>query len=126
MIAIRALTLLTLLCIPCLACVTTYFILYFFVYRVKILKQDWRPVLAKAAISLIVWLALSFGMLFIIFFGLIYGDRFDDTPPTLREEAYPMIFLLVCAIVYGLLGWGLCYWVRGAPTKEVKEQDMKL
>jgi hypothetical protein len=112
MVVIRMLIFLTGLCILCLACVTPYFVIYFTVYRIRILHQDWRPIIAKSAISLIMWLALSFGMLMVIFFGFIYGDRFGHIPPTMSESAVSLLFLFIPAVVYGLLGRGLCYWVK--------------
>jgi hypothetical protein len=115
--AIRVLTILSILCIACPACVTPFLLVYFSVYRVRVLRHDWRPVLARGVISLVIWLCLSFLMLAVIFFGFIYGDRFDDTPPTLREEAEPLIVFCVLIIVYGLVGWGLCGWVKGPPAK---------
>jgi glucan phosphoethanolaminetransferase (alkaline phosphatase superfamily) len=122
MAVVNLLKLLLGLCILGSACVTPYFVLYFSVHRVKILKQDWRPALAKSVISLLIWLSLSFGMLVIIFFGFIYGDRLDDTPPILREETESMLFLFVLAVVYGLAGLALCYWAKGRTAKEIKEQ----
>jgi hypothetical protein len=120
--AIRALTLLTIVCIISEACVTPFLLLYFSVYRVKILKQNWRPVLAKAIVSLVGWSALSFLTLAVIFFSFIYGDRLVDTPPTLREEAEPLMIFCVLIIVYGLVGWGLCRWVKGPPSGGLTEQ----
>src|SRR5258705_6507185 len=113
MVIIRILIFLIGLCILCLACVTPYFVIYFAIYRIRILHQDWRRIIAKSVISLIVWLALSFGMLMVIFFGFMYGDRFGHTPPpTMSESAASLLFLFIPTVVYGLLGCGLCYWVR--------------
>jgi glucan phosphoethanolaminetransferase (alkaline phosphatase superfamily) len=98
-----------------------YFIFFHAIYRIRILKQDWRPIIAKSVISLIMWLALSFGMLMIIFFGFIYGDRFGDTPPTMSEAAASLLFLFIPSVVYGFLGCDLCNWVKGTLTKEVIE-----
>ena len=68
------------------------------------------------------WLALSFGMLMVVVFGFIYGDRFGDTPTTKSESAASLLFLFIPTVVYGLLGCGLFYWVKGTLSKEIKER----
>ncbi len=116
--AIRALTLVSIACLLGVACVTTFLLLYFSVYRVKVLKQSWQSVLTKVIISLFAWSAFSFIVLAVIFFSSVYGDRLTDAPPTPREEAEPLLVYCVLIIVYGLAGWGLCRWVKGPPSLE--------
>lgn len=121
MAVIRVITLLTGLSVFVIACVVPYFILYFFAHQVRILKRDWRPILGKSIFSFIVWLALSFIMLCVIFFGFIYGDRFE--PPEAGEEVKAMLILLGFTIVYGLLGLGLCYFVKGRAMDDIEEEN---
>ncbi len=122
MVIIRIVDLLMWLSLLAIACVTPYFILYFSIYQIRILKREWRPILAKTIISLIVWLALSLVMFFALFFSFIYGDRFDNVP-TLYEEIEVMLILVGLVAVYSLSGWGLYYWVKGRVTNDVKEQN---
>ncbi|HEV7860147.1 MAG TPA: hypothetical protein VGO91_16140 [Pyrinomonadaceae bacterium] len=121
MIIVRGLTLLTMMLTCGIAGATAYFILYSFVYQVRFLKRDWRPVLARGVVSFIVWLTLTSGMLLVIFFGFIFGDRLD--PPVAIEELKALLLFFLLTVIYGLAGWGLCHWVKGRAVNDVEEQN---
>jgi ABC-type Na+ efflux pump permease subunit len=88
-------------------------ILGVFLHRVRILKHDWKPVLAKGIGAVAVWLFLSFVMMYVNFIFVYSGAH---TPPEARGAVMPMLILLAITIGYGLAGWGLCYWVKGRAT----------
>src|SRR2546423_11388280 len=106
MVIIRIVDLLMWLSLLAIACVTPYFILYFSISQIRILKREWRPILAKTIISLIVWLALSLVIFFPLFFSFIYADRFDNFP-ILYEAIEVMLILVVLVPVYSLSRMGL-------------------
>jgi hypothetical protein len=99
---------------------TPYFILYFFVHQVRILKLDRRPILAKGIVSFFVWLSLTFVILSLFFFD-IYGDRFEDVDrvesTATMERAQRLIFLLVVTLLYSLACSGLFYWMKRRSAK---------
>ena len=79
-----------------------------FLQRVRILKQSWKPILARAICALMAWAFCSFLMLQVDFF-YVYTEA--HTPPGLSSGVTPVFTLLSATVVYGLAGWGLCYWV---------------
>jgi hypothetical protein len=93
----------------------------FFLHRVRILKEDWRPILARCVIAIGVWVALSFLMMYVNFL-FIYGAA--HTPPQSRGALAPMLILLALTIGYGLAGWGLCYWVKGRDGNGEENQTL--
>lgn len=92
-----------------------------FLHRVRILKQSWQPILAKAIAAVLAWACLSFLMLFVDFL-FVYVNA--HVPPSSRNEVTPVISLLTATFVYGLAGWGLCYWV--GHSKRVAAFDLGL
>ena len=88
-------------------------ILGVFLHRVRILKHDWKPVLAKAIGAVAAWLLLSFVMMYVNFIFVYAGAH---TAPEAPTAVMPMLILLAVTIGYGLAGWGLCYWVNGRAT----------
>jgi hypothetical protein len=86
-------------------------ILGVFLQRVRVLKQGWKLVLVKAACAVIAWACLSFVMLFFDF-AYVYANA--HTPSPARASIMPAIRMLAITLVYGLGGWGLCYWVGRA------------
>jgi hypothetical protein len=83
-------------------------ILGVFLHRVRVLKQGWKLILVKAVCALVAWACLSFLMLNFDF-AYVYANA--HTPPAARAAIMPSIWLLAVTLVYGLAGWGLCYWV---------------
>jgi hypothetical protein len=79
-----------------------------FLHRVRVLKQGWILILVKAVCALVAWGCLSFLMLY---FDFAYVYAHAHAPPTARAAIMPSIWLLAVTLVYGLAGWGLCYWV---------------
>ena len=88
-------------------------ILGVFLHRVRNLKHDWKPVLAKGIGAVAVWLLLSFVMMYVNFIFVYAGAH---TSPEAPAAVMPMLILLAVTIGYGLAGWGLCYWVKGRAT----------
>jgi|SRR5687768_7712374 len=88
-------------------------ILGVFLHRVRILKHDWKPVLAKGIGAIAVWLLLSFAMMYPVFIVVYTGAH---TPSDARVRVMPVLIFLVVTIGYGLAGWGLCYWVNRRAT----------
>jgi hypothetical protein len=82
-----------------------------FLHRVRVLKQSWKPILAKAICALLAWAFFSFLMLQVDFI-FVYVNA--HTPPGAPDNVTPLLTLLTATIVYGLAGWGLCYWVGHA------------
>jgi hypothetical protein len=60
----------------------------FFLHGLRILKQDWRPILARGVIGIAVWLALSSLMLHVNFL-FVFGAA--HTPPESRGAVVPML-----------------------------------
>ena len=88
-------------------------ILGVFLHKVRILKQNWKPLLAKAVIAISFWLGISFVMMYVNFifvFAAAHGY------PNSREALGPALILLALTIGYGLAGWGLCYLVWRTPS----------
>jgi hypothetical protein len=93
-----------------------------FLHRVRILKQSWKPILLKVICAVIVWTCLSVVMIFFNF-AFIYASA--HVLPEARSEALrPIIAVLTATFVYGLAGWGLCYWV-GHP-KDTLSYDVEI
>lgn len=79
-----------------------------FLHRVRVLKQSWKPILAKAFCALTAWAFCSFLMLQ---FDFLYVYTEAHIPPGLSSGVTPVLTLLSATLVYGLAGWGLCHWV---------------
>src|SRR5688572_17419059 len=88
-------------------------ILGVFLHRVRILKHDWKPVLAKAIGAVAVWSLLSFAMMYPVFIVVYSGAH---TRSDARVAVIPVLILLALIIGYGLAGWGLCYLVNRRAT----------
>ncbi len=88
-------------------------------HRVRILKHNWRPVLAVGVFAFLVWVFLSFIMFYINF---IFMFAMAHTSPKESRAVVPMLIWLAITIAYGLIGWLLCYWInvhRRHPFDEV-------
>lgn len=92
-----------------------------FLHRVRVLKQNWRPVLAKAVCAVMLWAFLSFLMLHVAF---IFVYTSAHTPPGASSGIEPVLKLLTITFVYGFAGWGLCHWVGHA--KDTNAFDLGL
>ncbi|MDQ3820272.1 MAG: hypothetical protein M3362_21680 [Acidobacteriota bacterium] len=90
-------------------------ILVFFVHQVRILKQYWRPIFAKVIAAIVVWVFLSFVMMYVNFIYVYAGAH---ARPEERGAILPMLILLALTIGYGAAGWVLCYWVKGGTNGE--------
>jgi hypothetical protein len=96
-------------------------ILGFFLHKVRILKQNWRPILARGLIAIGVWLGISFLMMYVNFLFVFAAAH---ASPESRGAVVPMLILLALTIGYGVAGWGLCYWVKG--HTEIGEESQNL
>ena len=83
-------------------------ILGIFLHRVRILKRSWKSILLKAVCAVVVWACASFVVLFLDF-AYVYASA--HTPHAAGADVRPVMTLFVLTITYGLIGWGLCYWV---------------
>jgi predicted neutral ceramidase superfamily lipid hydrolase len=93
-----------------------------FLHRVRVLKQSWKSILLKVLSAVIVWTCLSVLMLFFDF-AFVYASA--HVPPEARGVAVrPFISILIATLVYGLAGWGLCYWV--GHTEDSSNHDLGL
>jgi TRAP-type C4-dicarboxylate transport system permease large subunit len=88
-------------------------ILGVFLHRVRILKHNWKAVLAKSMGAIAVWLLLSFAMMFAVFIVVYSGAH---TPSDARVRVMAVLIFLAVIISYGLAGWGLCYLLNRRAT----------
>jgi hypothetical protein len=93
------------------------------VYQGAVLKREWRPVIGKGTLSLLFWV---FPSLWLLCFNLMFYVRettdWDGRPlPRPVEEglgsSFDTLLMLSFTLVYGLMGAGLCLWVK-APESE--------
>jgi hypothetical protein len=92
-----------------------------FLHRVRILKQSWKPILAKAVCALLAWAFLSFLMLHVAFL-FVYVNAHAARGASIGLT--DMLPLLTGTFVYCLAGWGLCYWV--GYSKQAAVFDLRL
>jgi cytochrome c biogenesis factor len=83
-------------------------VLGIFLHRVRILKQSWKPILAKAIGAVLAWACLTFLMLNVDFI-FVYVNA--HAPQGASIGVTDVLPLLTSTFVYGLAGWGLCHWV---------------
>ena len=88
-------------------------ILGVFLHKVRILKQNWRPILARAVIAIGFWLFISFLMMYVNF---IFMYSAAHAYPGSSAALGPVLILVALTIGYGLAGWGLCYLVWRTPS----------
>ena len=88
-------------------------ILGVFLHKVRILKQNWKPILGRAVIAVGLWLGISFLMMYVNFIFVYSGAH---ASPESRAALGPALILVTLTIGYGLAGWGLSYLVWRTPS----------
>jgi hypothetical protein len=77
--------------------------------------------LIKAIVSLLVWVPVSYAMIYIYLFVTFHGGS-DPSRDGLQRTLKGNIVLFSASLVYIAIGYGLAVWVRGKPRTRISSE----